>query len=127
MNASDLKRLAKLSEWKELVADCRSSGLKVREWCEKQGICYQTYYRWEKLVLAEASGKLQTQNQLPMNAQKYPAPVFAEIPSTSSIISVQHSEEAIATIRYGEVSIDLYAGTDPRFIVSLCKELNHAQ
>lgn len=30
--------LASLSEWKERVAECRSSGLKVREWCRMHEI-----------------------------------------------------------------------------------------
>jgi len=37
MNA-DLKRLANLFEWKDQVAKCHSSGLKVREWCRMHAI-----------------------------------------------------------------------------------------
>ena len=126
MNASDLKRLAKLSDWKERVAECRSSGMSVREWCEAQGICLQTYYRWEKVVLAEASGQLQAQSVVAMQATPS-APMFAELAPMKATASARRQEGAVATIRCGEVAIDLYAGVDPGFIVSLCKELQYAQ
>ena len=40
---------------------------------------------------------------------------------------VAKPEGAVATIRCGEVAIDLYAGIEPSFIVSLCKELQYAK
>ena len=44
MNAQELKHRARLEEWKERVAACRSSGMSVRGWCQEQGIAYKTYY-----------------------------------------------------------------------------------
>ena len=126
MNASGLKRLAKLSDWKARVAECRSSGMSVREWCEGKGICPQTYYRWEKAVLAEASGQLWARGGAAMQATSL-APVFAELTPMQPKTLLQKPEGAVATIRCGEVAIDLYAGVEPGFIASLCKELQHAE
>ncbi len=50
MKAREEKHQAKLAEWEERVKECRSSGQNVKEWCEEQGIGYQTYYRWEREV-----------------------------------------------------------------------------
>lgn len=48
MGACELKRQAKLEQWKAQVIDCRSSGMNVRGWCAEHNISTKTYYRWEK-------------------------------------------------------------------------------
>ena len=128
MTANDLRRIAKMSEWKERVAECRSSGMGVKEWCAAQGISNQTYYRWEKLIIAEASGKLQAQNSLgTISTPATTVPVFAELDPLKTATLARNAGGAVATIQCGNISIDLYANADPSFIVSLCKELQHAQ
>ena len=130
MDVNTLKRFAQLSEWKDRVAVCRSSGLSVREWCKVNKICLQTYYRWEKVVLAAAeNAQLQTMGNTAVTCNPAPAaPVFAELTPPSKVVSpVQHTAEIVATIRYGGVSIDLYAGVEPGFVVMLCKELQYAE
>lgn len=49
-----VKHMARLSEWKERIIVCRSSGQPVQTWCEQNQISPKTYYRWERLVMAEA-------------------------------------------------------------------------
>lgn len=125
VKTTDLKRLANLAQWKDRVAACRSSGLKVSEWCEQNGISPQTYYRWESCVVVAASEQLQHQNEVPSVAAK-PSPVFAELAPVKSSAPMRKPENAVATIRCGNVSIDIYADADPSFIVALCKELQYA-
>ena len=50
--------MARVAEWKEKVAACRSSGQTVRGWYEEQGINRKRYYYWERTVLAEAEKQL---------------------------------------------------------------------
>lgn len=49
-----VKHMARLSEWKERIIVCRNSGQPVQKWCEQNGINPKTYYRWERLLVAEA-------------------------------------------------------------------------
>ena len=49
-----VKHMARLSEWKERIIVCRSSGQPVQTWCEQNRINPKTYYRWERLVMAES-------------------------------------------------------------------------
>lgn len=49
-----VKHMARLSEWKERIVDCRNSGQAVQVWCEQNRINPKTYYRWERLLMAEA-------------------------------------------------------------------------
>ena len=38
----------KLALWAERISECRSSGQNVKTWCHENGICEQTYYKWQK-------------------------------------------------------------------------------
>ena len=38
MGIRELKHAAQLREWSVRIAECRSSGMSVREWCEARGI-----------------------------------------------------------------------------------------
>ena len=38
----------KLALWAGRISECRSSGQKVKRWCQENGICEQTYYKWQK-------------------------------------------------------------------------------
>ena len=53
MDVNAVKHQAKLLEWKDRVADCRSSGMSVKEWCEENGCSPKTYYRWEQEILGK--------------------------------------------------------------------------
>ena len=45
-----IKREANLAAWAEQIRACRSSGLKVNEWCAANGIRPNAYYRHQKKV-----------------------------------------------------------------------------
>ena len=55
MGVRELKHAALLQEWSGRIAECRSSGKSVKEWCAAQGIVTKTYYYWEKQFVTEMS------------------------------------------------------------------------
>ena len=57
MGVVAMKHEALLREWREKIAECRTSGKSIRGWCAEQGIGEKRYYYWEKQVLAEAAGE----------------------------------------------------------------------
>lgn len=59
MDVRAIKHATKLSEWSERIRVCRSSGIPVKTWCEENGINVKSYYRWERLYIAEASARIQ--------------------------------------------------------------------
>ena len=75
MNVNAVKHQAKLLEWKDRVADCRSSGMSVKHWCEEKGWSPKTYYRWEQEIL----GKVRQIAKAPSQ------PVLAELPLTKPV------------------------------------------
>ena len=40
----EIKNKVRISEWSEMVRDCRGSGLTVQQWCNSNGINIKTYY-----------------------------------------------------------------------------------
>jgi len=44
MDVRAIKHAAKLSEWQERIQACRTSGIPVKTWCEKNNISIKSYY-----------------------------------------------------------------------------------
>ena len=72
MGVQELKHAAKLREWSEKVAECRTSGKGVRAWCADRGVSTKTYYHWEKLVVMQAAQN----NMLPSPTHNVSIPAF---------------------------------------------------
>ena len=111
MGAWELRHQASLSEWKERVAQCRSSGQTVTRWCQEHGIAKKTYYRWEREVVGRAvqqAGEAQSR--------------FAELPAPRRKLE----GSLVAAIQIGETHLEVYDGASPEVVAALCKVLNHA-
>ena len=48
---------AKLAQWAQTVAQCRDSGLSVRQWCQENGINISSYYKWQRKVYDTAKAQ----------------------------------------------------------------------
>ena len=101
MTSNELKHEAKRQEWATRMQDCRSSGLTVRAWCERQGITSSTYYRWERELLDEVETA---------PPPSVPAVTFAELPAPKRA-SCSVTERS-AALRIGDVSLDVYPSCD---------------
>ena len=42
------KHESMINVWRERVRECKTSGLTVAEWCEKNHINKKTYFYWQK-------------------------------------------------------------------------------
>ena len=116
-DVQELKLAARMQEWSARVAECRSSGMSVRAWCKEQGIAIQTYYRWEKRFVTEATQQLglpvPTQSGMLMRVNPDALPNGDENSIGSGI-----------TIRHGESVIALPAGSSAETVADLVKALN---
>ena len=108
MNVNNAKHQARLTEWRMLIAQCRSSGLPVKQWCAENGRDPSTYYRWEREILGrirDGSGEK------------------AEAPSPTArpkLTAVQFHTAAV--IRVGRLEMELSNAVSPRLMQQL-KEL----
>lgn len=113
----ELKLVARMQEWSTRIAECRSSGMSVRAWCKEQGITIQTYYRWEKRFVTEATRQL----SLPAPTQ---AGMLMRVNPDALPNEHENSTGSGITIRHGESVIALPAGSSAEAIVDLVKALN---
>lgn len=118
MEIGEVRRAAKLPEWQRRICECRNSGQPVKRWCEEHHISVKTYYRWERLCIAQATSKTKDSSALSLIRIEPEALPTAE---TASSAILQH-----ITIRSGDVSIELANGTSADQIAQLVKALNHA-
>ncbi len=47
----------KVAEWAGRITECRSSGMVVKTWCKQNGVCEQTYYKWQRRLFAMAQAQ----------------------------------------------------------------------
>lgn len=51
----------KLALWAGRISECRSSGQNVKTWCMENGICEQTYYKWQRKLFEMAKAQQEVQ------------------------------------------------------------------
>ena len=122
MNTHELKHMARVAEWKEKVAICRSSGQTVKSWCEEEGISPKKYYYWERAVLAEAEKQVATAES---NSR---GPNFVAVPALDGQrISGEEQRALAAKVRKGRVEVEIYGGAEAETIEVLLRVLKDAE
>ena len=101
----------KLAEWSERVASCRSSGKKVKEWCEENGVSPGSYYRWQKILFEMAAAE---------RSRSGSEMQFAEVP-----ISKKTAPTAI--IHLGNAEVEIFSGIDETTLQTICRVLHYAE
>ena len=116
MGACELKRQAKLEQWKTQVIDCRSSGMSVRGWCAEHNISTKTYYRWEKEIFSSAATELVPAVSAPQPSAAF----FVELPP---LPERQTAGGVVASIQIGKGKADIYSGADANVVRAICQVL----
>lgn len=66
-----VKNQYRLEQWTKLIQECQSSGLKVDDWCEANGVTHHAYYYWlRKVRLAACSDLPALKEQEPLTTFK---------------------------------------------------------
>ena len=86
----------KLDLWAERILECRNSGLSVKTWCKENGVCEQTYYKWQKKLFAMSKAQQQLQ--------------FAEV---TPVVETNGSCQIAIRIHAGGIAADIHNGADP--------------
>ena len=95
----------RLHLWAGRISECRSSGQNVKTWCKENGICEQTYYKWQKRLFEMV--KVQQEVQ------------FAEVTPVQAI----RPGTIAVTIRTAGTEADIYSGADVSTIETVLRIL----
>lgn len=105
LSLQEVNRRNRLSQWSSQIAECRNSGLTVRQWCENHGIPQSTYYTWQKQVFQAMS----CENE------------FVEVHVQSEPERCQ--AQTIATVSVGGITAEVHVGTDEASMVALFRAM----
>ena len=100
-----VRRRLKCEHWKSIISECRSSGMTVTAWCKENGICEQTYYRWQRKIFEIAKAQHEVQ--------------FAEVTPVKPVCS--HS--VAVTVRLSGVEADICNGADAATVETVLRIL----
>ena len=95
----------KLTQWAVRISECRNSGRSVKTWCKENGICEQTYYRWQKRLFEMTKAEQEVQ--------------FAEVTRSGAV----HSGNVAVTIRVAEMEADIHSGADATTVEAVLRIL----
>ena len=95
----------KLAVWAGRILECRSSGQKVKVWCRENGICEQTYYKWQRRVFEMA----QEQQEVS----------FAEVMPLQAV----RSGKVAVTVRISGAEADIHSGADAATVETVLRIL----
>ena len=102
---SKVKHQMPLSEWSVRIHDCQTSGLKLQEWCNQNGLNIKTYYYWLRKVRQAALGCT--------------SPELVRLEDDSS------SSDRMIRIRYGSAELNLPENVDLAAVAALLDTLRH--
>ena len=130
MNVNDAKHQARLAEWKTVIAECRSSGQTVKQWCAANGRNTSTYYRWEREIFGnirkDTGKKVEALAPVELSAVKQPImaelPVSEPKPVSSDTCHETERFQAAAVVRVGKLEVELSNAVSPKLMRQL-KEL----
>ena len=84
----------KLALWAGRISECRNSGQNVKVWCRENGICEQTYYKWQRRLFEMVQAQQEVQ--------------FAEV---TPFRSARCGNVAV-TVRIAGAEADIHSGAD---------------
>ena len=95
----------KLALWAERISECRNSGQSVKVWCQENGICEQTYYRWQKRLFEMVQAQQEIQ--------------FAEVTPLQPV----RSGNVAVTVRVAGAEADIHNGADTATVETVLRVL----
>ena len=101
-----LNEREKMAGWATRIKACRNSGQSVVSWCKENGVCSQTYYKWQKKIFAMAKAQQELQ--------------FAEV---TPVMSGSGNGQIAVSIHTGGIAADIHNGADPVMVEAVLRIL----
>ena len=88
-----------------LTSECRNSGQNVKAWCRENGVCEQTYYKWQRRLFEMAQVQREVQ--------------FAEV----TPVQPAHYGNVAVTVRIAGAEADIHSGADAATVETVLRIL----
>lgn len=114
--------------WMNIISQCmqRSEGMTVKQWCDENGICEQTYYVWLKKIRQEAYSLATAPKTIPTTVTSDEI-TFAEvkIPTHSNKV-IDDPFRPDMTIRKGSTVIGISNSISDSLLAKVLEVIVHA-
>lgn len=105
------KSEVRFQNWARLIAECQSSQMTVKAWCEQQGIVPKTYYYWLRKVRERA-------------LENVPVPASSIVPAAESPVKLRKLEikspvsgmQAAVIVHLPQATVEVAQGTDQQTV-----------
>ena len=107
--SKDLQTLNKQNKetlWVGRISECRNSGQTVKIWCKENGVCEQTYYKWQRKLFEAAKAQQEVQ--------------FADV---TPLQQVHTSCKVAVTVHIGGTEADIHSGADAETVEMVLRVL----
>ena len=95
----------KLALWAGRISECRNSGMAVKTWCKENGICEQTYYKWQRRLFEMAQAQQEVH--------------FAEVTPSQPV----RTGSVAVTVRIAGAEADIHSGADAATVETVLRFL----
>ena len=95
----------KLALWAGRISECRNSGQNVKTWCRENGICEQSYYKWQRRLFEMAQAQREVS--------------FAEVTPLQAV----RSGTVAVTVRVAGAEADIHSGADAATVETVLRIL----
>lgn len=102
------KNTFRAEQWTELIRDCQSSSMNVRDWCAANDVTHHAYYYWLRKLRMHEIKQLPT----PIQQDNEKPTVFKKLEVQSTIPGTK----AAVIIRLGNTTVEVNEGTSQQTI-----------
>ena len=95
----------KLALWARRISECRNSGQNVKTLCRENGVCEQTYYKWQRRLFEMAQAQQEVQ--------------FAEVTPVEPV----RSGNVAVTVHIAGAEADIHSGADAATVETVLRIL----
>lgn len=95
----------KLALWARRISGCSNTGQKVKCWCRENGVCEQTYYKWQTRLFKMAQAQQEVR--------------FAEM----TPVHPSHCGNVAVTVRISGAEAEIHSGADAATVETVLRIL----
>jgi hypothetical protein len=103
-------------QWEKLIIDCKSSGLKVDDWCAQNNITHHAYYYWLRKIRKQACESI-----LPALPKEEKAVTFAKLEVQNS----KRDTQVAVIIHLSSATLEVIEGTSQQTVEAVLLALNN--
>ena len=122
MTTREATKAYRLNQWTQVIRECRSSGQKVKDWCNDNDVDPKKYYYWltqvRKAAIQSLPATLSDSTIIPIQTAQ---------PEFSSAVSAYSNENVAATISFENIVIQLSNHASSELIVNTLKAIQNVR